>query len=732
MNPTPRHRPERTVIRIAAAGWILLLLALVIPADLASPLLSPPGDRFRELLATTGLFGSMLALLWLMPRRAIIPAAAVAVVVAACMLVRLLHYGIARFAGIGFGSEFFMHLQPESVHVALLESPALVIAGTGLVVAVMLAAFALSRRTPRPSTRVALSTLAGGTLMLVGGHAALPEWQLAKAAEGWFTPQPMHLSPEKTAEWTRSALVELQLPPKDALHARTTASSRNLILLYIESGGLPLITANAYPDLMPNLARLQREHALAPYLRISAYITIEGIVNSQCGTLFPFDRGSDSLVGSINLAENMACLGDVLAAAGYHQSYLGGAGLEFAGKGAFLAAHGYDRRYGTKEWGQLGLHQRPGSWGLSDADLFEQSFRELAYLRAAGGPFNLTLLTIGTHLPGFPYEECEPYGDGGEVFLDAAHCSDQLIGRWVERLQAEGQLVDTTLVITGDHHIFPSADMRRLFGDELVFDRRVPLIVIGPDPLPEGLPPGGSYDLAPTVLDLLRVEHDARFALGRSLLHADPHRDYFITRYGDYQHGAPVPEGGHDCDDAVPGGIRLPLDRCRKRELLALLGSQVRAFSRASGSLDCREDTALEVRVPAASAQPTTIRYDGVDQVSRFAWRTRSADPLLPGLYIAEFGATGHVLEQRFVAAAEATDPQLQPRSGAAALRLVAWRPGQARTAPSWLPPHTEPSGAWLLSRDGRVLHAARQDADGSLRLAMDAQECHRLLPDAP
>jgi len=57
------------------------------------------------------------------------------------------------------------------------------------------------------------------------------------------------------------------------------------------------------------------------YFWTSSYITIEGLTNSQCGTLFPFPRGSESMAGGSGLAERLACLGDVLAAAGYHQVY---------------------------------------------------------------------------------------------------------------------------------------------------------------------------------------------------------------------------------------------------------------------------------------------------------------------------------------------------------------------------------------------------------------------------
>src|SRR5690606_36832753 len=104
-----------------------------------------------------------------------------------------------------------------------------------------------------------------------------------------------------------------------------------------------------------------------------------------------------------------------------------------------------------------------------------------------------------------------------ERFLNTASCTDQLLGIWLERLQLDGVLDDTVVVITADHHVFPNPEMKRLFGEKAVLDRRLPLVVLGTDvhALTEV---GSSYDLAPTLLDLLDIEHNARFALGRSLL----------------------------------------------------------------------------------------------------------------------------------------------------------------------------------------------------------------------
>ena len=63
------------------------------------------------------------------------------------------------------------------------------------------------------------------------------------------------------------------------------------------------------------------------------------------------------------------------------------------------------------------------------------------------------LAVIGSHLPGFSYEECAPYGSE-EPFIEALHCTDQLLERFLARIEAAGYLDDTTVVVTADHHVW--------------------------------------------------------------------------------------------------------------------------------------------------------------------------------------------------------------------------------------------------------------------------------------
>ncbi|MCZ7599181.1 MAG: sulfatase-like hydrolase/transferase [Gammaproteobacteria bacterium] len=196
------------------------------------------------------------------------------------------------------------------------------------------------------------------------------------------------------------------------------------------------------------------------------------------------------------------------AAAGYHQVYAGGAGLDFAGKGAFLSDHGFDELLGWEHWDAEG-HDAIGARGLPDDVLFEEGLEIVSRLHGRERPFNLTLLTIGTHLPGFFFEGCPEYStEEDDHYLNAVHCTDYLFGRFVDELEDRGILEDTVLFVQADHGVFENPEMQRLFGDA-VSDTRLLTRVAGPAAVRERLArtatgaPDSSVNTVATVVDLL-------------------------------------------------------------------------------------------------------------------------------------------------------------------------------------------------------------------------------------
>lgn len=710
-----------------ALSCAALVLALFVPSHLALGNAGMSGLQPAHVFGTVAVVLTLACLQSLLPK---FPAVALAALgLTGMFVVRAVFWGLVEFSGMGFSDEVFIHWQTQSFLVAWNEYRAwCLVAAAGLLLVAGMAWMVVSR-VRWPSRRIALLLVLPLFATAMAAHRGLPEWMLIEAAQRWASPKRLDMPESELKHWRDSGLVTVDLPGKSGIVASLPAQPRNLILLYIESGGIPPIETPRYPGLMPNLQRLLRDHALAPWLHASSFITIEGIVNSQCGTLFPFERGNETMAGFDGLAEEMPCLGDVLAKAGYRQHYLGGANSHFASKGAFLRAHGYDAVKGYEYWSQHGLAARHNSWGLSDPDLFEQSLEELEFLRATGRPFNLTLLTIGTHLPGYSYEECAPYGDGSERFLNALHCTDQLLARWLEQLEKAGHLRDSVVVITGDHNIFPNPEMRELFGDAAAQDRRIPLIALGNlgDAAGMKLERGAGYDLAPTLLDLLGVEHNARFALGRSLLRPGTPRNYFPTRYSDVyeDRAAASPQG--ECSTQLP--LPLPLNRCDKSGLMTLLRIQNTAFSRPLATLACDRPDAVSIRIPDAEDSALQFIVDGADQASTFSWKSYPVRPNQPGLWLIAFDASTKVHERRFVPA-DAPEAAVEDARRVANLQpaLAVWRgDDDAHPAPAWLgtmSPGTRHAAALLDSNGRAVPLETHRDEHGTLTFTLDPEAC--------
>lgn len=712
-----RQRHPGHVVTLLAWAGLFLLLAL--PVEMADRIAGGTGLGQRHLPGLVAIMFLVAAAQSLRPVAVFRVLAVLGILVA--VAVRFLYAGLMHFSGSGFSQEFFIHLEAESLRVAWNEyRPGFLLLGLSMAAIALLSLRAL-RRTPRlaPAALVALAVPC--MAVLFWARAAMPEWQLVRSAQRWLSPVKVEISDEIRDAWQASGLVETRLTSKRHLRARAPERPRNLVLVYLESVGAGLPMHPEHRNLMPFLRRQMESSPFATRIHHSSFITIEGIVNSQCGTLFQFERSSASLLGYEGIAEELPCLGDVLARAGYRQTYLGGADLGFGGKGRFLAAHGYDEVIGQHELATLGLHQRPDTWGVSDADLFRLALDKIGELRASGRPFNLTLLTIGTHLPGFHYEECERYAGARNRFLDAVHCTDQLLAAFVAELERSDQLHDTLVAITADHHVFPNRDMIRAFGEDVVRDRRLPLVLIGDGARELRGVTGAGYDLAPTLIDLLEIQSNVRFALGRSLLDPLPGRDYFLTRYHDIHQDNVVANAG-DCM-AGPGIPVPPLDGCRKRELMTLLATINAAHSVPPPRISCEGSAALAAAVPPTPGEPIHLWAGPMDLSGQFIRRARPVAPDREGVYLMETDSIGDIVNRQFFAPGD--PPPALPRESA---WLAILRPdGSGRPLPGW--PVSDPTAAAIIiGRGEEVLQELRADDDGAIRLTLDASQCMALL----
>ncbi len=295
----------------------------------------------------------------------------------------------------------------------------------------------------------------------------------------------------------------------------------NLVFIYAESLERTYFDDRLFPGLVVELKELEQNAlSFTSIEQLSGtHWTIAGMVASQCAIPLVTASGGNSMSGIDRFLPGATCLGDVLRSKGYALTFVGGADLDFAGKGRFLASHGFSEVLGKNELhGSLSDPDDVNAWGLYDDFLLDHAFQRFETLARADAPFALFALTLDTHHPkGHLSRRCmgRLYQDGKNDILNAVHCSDFLISEFVDKLRSSPHAENTLIIIGSDH-----LAMNNTATDLLTKgDRKNLFMVIDPSSEHRGFisKKGTTLDIAPTVLELLGYTAPA-FGLGRSLL----------------------------------------------------------------------------------------------------------------------------------------------------------------------------------------------------------------------
>lgn len=295
---------------------------------------------------------------------------------------------------------------------------------------------------------------------------------------------------------------------------------KNLLLIYLESLESVYTDDGIFPGLTPNLNRLKQSGLDFKQMRQTRGTgwTIAGMVASQCGTPLLYRYGTDgNAVLQTGFLSRAICLGDILKQAGYSQVYLGGASTRFAGKGDFLAAHGYDEVLGNTELADwLDDPSYQSGWGLYDDSLFAIAAEKFAALANAQQPFNLTVLTLDTHHPnGHASASCPPYVSNRNTMLDAVHCTDYLLGQFLQSVSRHSAWDNTLVVLLSDHLAMRNVAQPFYPPDG---ERLLSFIVLNAGAQEAITVPGTHMDVAPTLLHLMGVQHERHFLAGENLI----------------------------------------------------------------------------------------------------------------------------------------------------------------------------------------------------------------------
>ena len=296
----------------------------------------------------------------------------------------------------------------------------------------------------------------------------------------------------------------------------TAGNNNNLVLIYLEGLEQNYFDEELFPELLPRLQEIRK--SAVSFTNIHQYPgtgwTIAGLVSSQCGVPLLTNQGGNSVLRKVdNPFTKVDCLAEYLKGTGYNTVFVGGASLDFAGKGRFLTDNGFDQVLGYDELPSTLSH----SWGLYDQQLFSHVERLFDALAIQDRPFILSALTLDTHHPsGHPSPNCPKFGSGDNSMLNAVHCTDKLISDFVRHVRMSNVGANTLIVLVSDHLALPKGVVDRLS----IKDRRLLFMILNPNDrvAAEYDFEASHFDIAPTILSFPGID-SVEFAFGQSLMH---------------------------------------------------------------------------------------------------------------------------------------------------------------------------------------------------------------------
>ncbi|GMF31570.1 unnamed protein product [Phytophthora lilii] len=316
-------------------------------------------------------------------------------------------------------------------------------------------------------------------------------------------------------------------------------------------------------DLLPGLTQEEREEWVFwrdAGRRINDYYTKRWEGNLMFAQL-PYDSVTKSGMTGGQRSIKLSGLPQLFSAKGYETLFTTGCLTDYDGWDSFLPAHGFDTVWSRNEMmkiaeSELGIkpYQWRGEdhggldWGVHDdlsfqilGDLMVKKTKEQAERTARGQPKKPLFLnhyTISSHVdfrqrPKW-YDEAdkpdfsalykgEEYADNIKNYLEMRYFADLEFGKFMDRMEAEGILNDTIIVISGDHGQGPE------LGNDVPEDRDVSATRVAGSIIAEGRLSDAAgliiddateqYDILNTLADITGVPEGGfeQDGVGRSL-----------------------------------------------------------------------------------------------------------------------------------------------------------------------------------------------------------------------
>jgi len=325
--------------------------------------------------------------------------------------------------------------------------------------------------------------------------------------------------------YTNPAGVDLTFPER----------KRNLIFIYLESMEMTFAdkaVGGAFDvNVIPRLTLLSQENENFSGSYGEGSLLDGGYAYNggtwTMGAIFSSTSGLPLQTGGIDRNDmdtqeaffpTITTLGDILEDAGYRQIFMCGSSVGFGGRRLYMTNHG-NFEFRDLHWAQRTSHIPPGYyvwWGFEDQKLLSFARETLTELAEGEEPFNLTLLTVDTHMTGG--YTCELCGDEFENdYSNVYACSDKQMTELIDWIRQQDFYENTTIILMGDH---PTMDATYCRNIDKSYVRRVYTCVMNApvSPVRDAYRSYSTLDMLPTTLSALGVTiPGGRLGLGTSL-----------------------------------------------------------------------------------------------------------------------------------------------------------------------------------------------------------------------
>ena len=285
--------------------------------------------------------------------------------------------------------------------------------------------------------------------------------------------------------------------PTLAQHDATyQGTSKNIVILLMESHGARYVSSLGGIDLSPNMDQLMDEGWAFTRMYATGTRSVRGIEAVTTGFSPTPARSVVKLGKSQN---NFFTVARLLADRSYHTQFIYGGESHFDNMKSFFLGNGFED---MQDFPTFSNPKFVGSWGASDEDLFNKADEQFTQLTQEGKPFFSLVFSSSNHSP-FEYPDgvITPYNEPKQTVENAVKYADYALGQFVEKAKQSSYWDNTVFVVVADH------DARTHGTQPIPIDYfHIPAIIFG----------GGiearkddrlvsQIDLAPTLLSLAGI-----------------------------------------------------------------------------------------------------------------------------------------------------------------------------------------------------------------------------------